>query len=85
MLAADGAGVHVAAENPAALADAVRDLADNEERCHAFGHRARAAVARHTRERQAKEMLHVLHLAAAGRGANAGEGSAPNSSNKWLP
>ena len=85
ILAADGAGVHVAAEDPAALADAVRDLADNEDRCRALGQRARAAAAQHTRERQAEEMLHTLQLAADGRGAHAGENSALNSSGTWLP
>jgi len=85
ILAADGAGVHVPAEDPAALADAVRDLADNEDRCRVLGQRARTAAARHTRERQAEEMLHALQLAADGRGAYAGEGSAPNSSGAWLP
>jgi hypothetical protein len=30
------------------------------------------AAPRHTRERQAEEMLHVLHMAADGRGASAG-------------
>ena len=73
ILADDGAGIHVAAEDPAALADAVRDLADNGDRRRALGQRARDTSPRHTRERQADEMLRTLRLAADGQGARAGE------------
>ena len=85
ILAADGAGVHVAAEDPAALADAVRDLADNADRRRALGQRARDAAPRHTRERQAEEMLRTLQLAADGRGAHAGEAPALDSAGTRLP
>jgi glycosyltransferase involved in cell wall biosynthesis len=72
ILAADGAGIHVAAEDPAARADAVRCLAGDAELRQALAGRALEAAPRHTRERQAEEMLHVLHMAADGRGASAG-------------
>ncbi len=85
ILAADGAGVHVAAEDPAALADAVRDLADNADRRRALGQRARDAAPRHTRERQAEEMLRTLQLAADGRGAHAGKAPALDSAGTRLP
>ena len=39
-----------------------------------------AAAPRHTRERQAEDMLRVLHMAADGRGASAGVEPALDSS-----
>jgi len=84
ILADDGAGVHVAAEDPAALADAVRDLADNGDRRRALGQRARDTAPRHTRERQAEEMLRTLQLAADGQGAHAGEEPALDSARPRL-
>ncbi len=77
ILAADGAGVHVAAEDPAALADAVRRLAGDAPRRRALAERARAAAPGHSRERQAEDMLRALAMAADGRGASAGEAPAP--------
>ena len=85
ILAADGAGVHVAAEDPAALAAVVRDLADDADRRRALGQRARDAAPRHTRERQAEDMLRTLQLAADGRGAHAGEEPALDSAGTRLP
>ena len=85
ILAADGAGVHVAAEDPAALAAVVRDLAEDADRRRALGLRARDAAPRHTRERQAEEMLSTLQLAADGRGAHVGEAPALDSPGARLP
>ncbi len=85
ILAADGAGIHVAAEDPAALAEVVRSLAGDAERCRALGRRALAAAPGHTRERQAEDMLRMLHLAADGRGAHAGEQPALDSSGARQP
>ncbi len=85
ILAADGAGVHVTAEDPAALADAVRDLADDTDRRRALGQHALHAAQRHTRERQAEDMLRTLQLAADGRGAHAGEEPALDSAGTRLP
>jgi glycosyltransferase involved in cell wall biosynthesis len=66
-----GGGLHVAAENPDALADAVRRLRDDTLR-KSLAERSLAAAPRQSRERQARDMLRVLELAASGRGAEAG-------------
>ncbi|GAB6052617.1 glycosyltransferase family 4 protein [Magnetospira thiophila] len=68
ILEADGAGLWVAPENPQALADACRKLADPAFR-RVLAARSLAAAPLHTREKQAEEMLTVLEAAAAGNGA----------------
>ena len=62
----DQAGLCVAAEDPDALARAVRKLADGKTR-QAFARNSLKAAPRHSRERQAEQMIRVLELAAAGR------------------
>jgi glycosyltransferase involved in cell wall biosynthesis len=74
ILAREGVGLHIAAEEPDALAAAVTKLAndtDLRERLGAAGHRS---AAKYTRVRQAEEMLQVLEIAAAGWGDRAGVG-----------
>ena len=71
ILEADGAGMRVAAEDPAALADAVAHLASDGESLHAMAERSLTAAGRHSREHQAGEMIRVFELAAAGRGCEA--------------
>lgn len=67
----DKAGLHVAPEDPKALATAVRQLADDKSLCQSFSAAALAAAPHHTRETQAREMLDVLQIAVKniGRGA----------------
>lgn len=67
-----GAGLCVPAEDPGALADAVRRLATDEPARLEMAQRSLAAAPLHSRERQAAAMLKVLELAAAGRGREAG-------------
>ncbi len=74
ILAREGVGLHIAAEEPDALAAAVTKLAndtDLRERLGAAGHRS---AAKYTRVRQAEEMLQVLEIAATGWGDRAGVG-----------
>lgn len=71
IVTASGGGLHVAAEDPEALADAVRQLRDDTLRKE-LAEKSLAAAPRHSRERQARDMLRVLELAATGRGAEAG-------------
>jgi colanic acid biosynthesis glycosyl transferase WcaI len=59
----DKAGLHVAPEDPEALATAVRKLADDKSLCQRFSAAALAAAPDHTRETQAREMLDVLQIA----------------------
>jgi colanic acid biosynthesis glycosyl transferase WcaI len=66
IIAEDQAGLCVAAEDPDALARAVRKLADGKTR-QAFARNSLKAAPRHSRERQAEQMIRVLELAAAGR------------------
>ena len=72
ILEADGAGMRVPAEDPAALAEAVTRLKSDGEGRRAIAERCLAAAARHSREHQAREMIRVFELAAAGRGGEAG-------------
>jgi len=68
IIAADACGLHVPAENPAALLDAVLDLyADGAKRSD-FAKNSLIAAPSHSRETQAREMLAVLELAARGNG-----------------
>ena len=64
----DGAGLHVPAENPEALANAVKALSKDKETVRAFAAAARRAAPSHSRETQAREMLDVLQKTADGRG-----------------
>ena len=68
----DGAGIHVPAEDPSALADAVLTLARDPKALQAYATAALQAAPTHSRESQAREMLDVLKLAASGQGSRAG-------------
>jgi len=68
---ADGAGIVVAPENPAALADAVLRLANDDVLRGTFAARSLAAAPHHSRAHQATAMMAVLQSAAAGRGHQA--------------
>jgi len=72
ILAADRAGLHVAPEDADALAAAVRRLMFGDGERTELARHSLAAAPRHSREHQAKRMIEVLELAAAGRGAEAG-------------
>ena len=72
ILEADGAGLRVPAEDPAALADAVSLLESDGEGRRAMAKHGIEAAGRHSREHQAGEMIRVFELAAAGRGGEAG-------------
>jgi len=79
---ATGAGVALAAGDPAALADAVCRLAADDDARKFYAAKGLAAAPRFSRERQARDMLGVLELAAGRRGneaaaAVAAEGAAP--------
>ena len=71
IIAEDGAGLNVAPEDPAALADAVLELEGDPSRCKAMAEKGLLAAPTHSRERQAHHMAQVLELAAAGRGSEA--------------
>ncbi len=83
---ADGAGIVVEPENPAALADAVLKLANDEVLRGTFAARSLAAAPHHSRVHQATAMMAVLEAAASGRGHQAERcaenkaGGAPKSS-----
>lgn len=66
------AGLWVAPEDPAGLAAAARRLADDHDFRQSLAKASLVAAPRHTRERQAREMLAVLAAAAEGRGATIG-------------
>ncbi|MBT3358082.1 MAG: glycosyltransferase family 4 protein [Rhodospirillales bacterium] len=66
------AGCHVAAEDPDALAEAVRNLAENSDLRKSLAEKSLAAAPLYSRERQAREMIEVLELAASGKGGEAG-------------
>ena len=68
---ADGAGIVVEPENPAALADAVLKLANDEVLRGTFAARSLAAAPHHSRAHQATAMMAVLEAAASGRGHQA--------------
>ena len=72
ILEADGAGMRVPAEDPMALADAVTLLESDRDGRRAIAKRGLTAAGRHSREHQAREMIRVFELAAAGRGGEAG-------------
>ena len=60
ILEADKAGIHIAAEDPDALADAVRQMRDNTELYKSLAKDSLTAASSHSREAQAKAMLAVL-------------------------
>jgi len=68
----DRAGLHVPAENPEALADAAKSLHADQEKRDRLAKASLAAAPSHSREAQAREMLRVLEMAAAGDGHRAG-------------
>lgn len=72
IVADDGCGIHVPAEDPARLADAVVCLADDSAARAAFAEASHAAAPRHSRETQAAQMLAVLDAARRGAGATVG-------------
>jgi len=67
----DGAGIRVPAEGPAALADAVRALNTDRAERDRLAAASLAAAPGHSRETQARDMLRVLEMAAAGDGHRA--------------
>jgi len=81
ILLGDEAGVHVPAEDPEALAEAVTRLADDPEGLKALAGKSLAAAASHTREYQARHMAAVLELAAERRGREAAKQAAVVSAN----
>ena len=66
---ADQVGIWVPAEDPDALAEATMKLLEDDALRHAYGVRSLAAAPLHTRERQARQMMEVLNLAAKRRGS----------------
>ena len=73
-------GLCVAAQDPAALAAAVRRLRGDEGLCRDLAARSLTAAPHHSRRRQAEEMMQVLSLVATGRGgevAAVGDSAAP--------
>ena len=71
VLLADEAGVHVPAQDPAALADAIVRLADDPDALKMLAGKSLAAAPSHDREYQARHMAAVLERAAERRGAEA--------------
>jgi colanic acid biosynthesis glycosyl transferase WcaI len=59
----DKAGLHIAAEDPDALAESVNNLAADKSALETFGAAALKAASGHSRETQAREMLDVLQKA----------------------
>jgi glycosyltransferase involved in cell wall biosynthesis len=74
IIEADGAGLHVAAEDPDALAGAVSRLMDDDNELKALAVKSLAAAPSHSRKHQAQRMAAVLELAAERRG---GESASP--------
>jgi len=73
ILDADGAGVCVPAEDPDALAEAMRELYRDAENLGALAARSLAAAAGHSRQHQAELMIAALEGAAQGRGGAVGD------------
>ncbi len=69
---ADKAGLWVPAEDPGALANAVRSLFKKPKATKAFAERSLKAAPLHGRERQARRMIAVYELAAKGKGGEVG-------------
>ncbi len=73
----DGAKLHVAAEDPEALAGAARNLSQDKPARDKYAAAALAAAQGHSRETQAREMLDVLQMAASGAGDKVGREALP--------
>ena len=71
LILGEGAGVWVPAEDPAALAEAVRSLRTNPAARSRLAAASRAAAPAHSREIQARDMLGVLETATEGGGPDA--------------
>lgn len=74
ILKAEGAGVHVAPENPDALAETLRRLHADPKQLAELAAASLAAAPGHSREAQARRMMAVLHAVARGEGDQVGEG-----------
>ncbi|MEX2644554.1 MAG: glycosyltransferase family 4 protein [Acetobacterales bacterium] len=61
-------GLWVPPEDPDALAQAARTLANQPEVCQSMGRRSRDTAPKYSREKQSRRMLAVLRIAAEGRG-----------------
>jgi glycosyltransferase involved in cell wall biosynthesis len=72
LVESEGVGLWVPPADPEALAKAVRTLRDQKNVLRTYARNARAGASQHSRERQARDMLDALLLAAAGRGSQAG-------------
>jgi glycosyltransferase involved in cell wall biosynthesis len=72
IVVSEGAGIHVPAGDPQALARAVRELKNDEEKRKTLSLAGLYAAAGHSREAQARKMLGVLAMAAAGHGNEVG-------------
>lgn len=77
IIADDGAGMHVPAEDPDALAEAVSRLMDNADELKALAEKSLAAAELHSRENQAQHMVEVLDLAVHRRGGEAASVATP--------
>lgn len=77
IVAKRGAGIVVAPEEPAALADAVRALATDPAHTRALAAASHAAAPFHSREAQATHMMAVMDAVVAGNGARVGDIPAP--------
>lgn len=66
------AGLHIAPEDPRALADAAIQLCDDKKRRATLAKNSLAAAPGHSRETQAEQMISVLEAAAQGRGMTVG-------------
>ena len=71
-LVSGNGGVWVPPEDPLALADAIRALKADPSKCADLSAAGLAAAPRHSRESQARHMLQVLDMSAAGRGHRVG-------------
>jgi len=64
----DQAGLHVPAENPRSLADAIRELYEYPSKRDTLAAQSHAAAPRHSREHQALHMIMVLEQVISGKG-----------------
>ncbi|MEE2997718.1 MAG: glycosyltransferase family 4 protein [Pseudomonadota bacterium] len=67
IVASESAGVIIPPEAPRVLANTVRMLRDNEDKCKKFAENALAAAPKYSREKQAVEMIQVFTAAIDGR------------------
>ena len=72
LIALEGAGLHVPAEDPEALVEAILRLERDNSLRNKLAEAGRGSAHKYTRRRQAEEMLQVLEIAAAGWGDRAG-------------